>query len=142
MNFNLIDGVISGLERTTHVSGGGDTTTVTTHISLFNLLGERVHLKTDYPAMVADGDHLRLVGIRSQGQFAAIACKNLSTGWTTTYKKQGCAMWALVGFGIVGAAFTLIFPLFIFMPIFAGVALYFVMNADRRLKTAHMMLSQ
>jgi hypothetical protein len=140
MNFTLIDGIISGLDRTTHVSGGENTST--THISIFSLLGERVLLKTRYPAMIADGDHLRLAGVRGQGQFSAIACKNMTTGWMTTFKRQGCAMFALIGFGLVGIVFTLVFPLFIFMPIFSVAVLFFIMRADSRLKTAHMMLNQ
>jgi len=140
MNYTLIDGIISGLDRTTHVSGGENTST--THISIFSLLGERVLLKTRYPAMIADGDHLRLAGVRGQGQFTAIACKNITTGWMTTFKRQGCAMFALIGFGLVGIVFTLIFPLFIFMPIFSVAVLFFIMRADSRLKTAHMMLNQ
>lgn len=140
MNFTLIDGIISGLDRTTQVSGGEKTST--THISIFSLSGERVLLKTKYPAMIADGDHLRLVGIRGQGQFAAIACKNMTTGWMTTFKMQGCAMSALIGFGLVGIVFTLIFPPFIMMPIFAVAVLFFIRRADSRLKAAHAMLNQ
>ena len=60
--------------------------TTTTHISIFSLSGERVLLKTKYPAMI--------------------------------------------------------FPLFIFMPIFSIAVLAFIMRADSRLKTAHMMLNQ
>ena len=140
MNFTQIDGIISGLDRTTHVSGGENTST--THISIFSLSGERILLKTNFPAMIADGDHLKLVGIRGQGQFTAIACKNITTGWTTTFKSQGCARFALVGFGLVGVVFTLTFPPFIFMPIFSVAVLLFIMRAESRLKTAHMMLNQ
>ena len=115
--------------------------TTTTHISIFSLLGERVLLNTKYPAMIADGDHLRLVGVRGQGQFTAIACKNTTTGWITTFKKQGCAMSVLIGFGLVGIVFTMIFPIFIFVPIFAGAILFWIMKTDARMKTAHVMLN-
>lgn len=142
MNFTIIDGIISGLDRTTQVSGGGNSVTTTEHISIFNLSGERVLLKTKYPAMIADGDHLRLSGVRGQGQFTAIACKNVTTGWVTTFKKQGCAMTALIVFGLVGIVFSLIFPLFLFLPVFVTVVLFFIMRADSRLKSAHMMLNQ
>ena len=138
----VIEGTISGLDRTTQVSGGGDTMTTTTHISIFNLSGDRVLLKTRYPAMIADGDHLRLAGVRGQGQFIATACKNMTTGWMTSFKMQGCAMAALIGFGMVGIVFTIIFPLFIFMPIFSIALLFFIMRADSRIKTAHTILNQ
>lgn len=140
MNFTLIDGIISGLDRTTQVSGGGDSMTTTTHISIFNLAGERVLLRTQSPAMIADGDQVRLAGVRGQGQFTAIACKNVTTGWMTECKKQGCAISALIVFGLIGIVFTIIFPLFFFMPAVVIVALVLVMRADARLKTAHMML--
>jgi hypothetical protein len=142
MNLTLIEGIISGLERTTQVSGGGDMMTRTTHICIFSLLGERVLLKTDCPAMIADGDHLRLAGFRAPGQFTAVACRNLTTGWITSSKTHGCAIAALLGFGLVGIVFTLIFPLFIFMPIFAGVILFTILKADSRVKKAHAMLIQ
>lgn len=116
--------------------------TTTTHISIFSLSGERVLLKTKYPAMIADGDHLKLVGIRGQGQFTAIACKNITTGWMTAFERQGCAISFLIGFGLVGIAFTLIFPLFIIMPFFAGAIVFWIMKADARIETAHMMLNQ
>lgn len=51
-------------------------------------------------------------------------------------------MSALIGFGLVGIVFTLIFPLFIFLPIFSVTVLFFIMRADSRLKTAHIMLNQ
>lgn len=140
MNYTVIDGVISGLDRTTETSGGGDTMTTTTHISLFNLAGERVLLKTNTPAMIADGDHLKLAGVSGQGQFTAIACKNLSTGWTSPFKTQGCAMAAIIAFGLVGVVFTMLFPLFIFMPVFAGVVLFLLMRTDSRIRKAHFLL--
>jgi hypothetical protein len=142
MDLTLIDGIISGLDRTTEVRGGGDRMTSTTHISIFSLSGERVLLKTKYPAMIGDGDHLRLAGVRGQGQFSAIACKNMTTGWMTTFERQGCAMSALLGFGAVGIVLSMIFPLFIPMPILAVAILFLIMRADSRLKTAHMMINQ
>lgn len=137
----LIDGIISGLERTTNVSGGGDTMTSTTHLAIFSLSGERVLLKSNEPAMITEGDHLRLVGTRAPGQFTAIACKNVTTGWTTTFKRQSCAMTALIGFGLIGIVSTLLFPLFIIMPVFSAVVTFLIMRADARLKTAHAMLN-
>jgi len=142
MSLTLIDGNISNLDRTTQVSGGGDTVASTTHISIFSISGERVLLKSKQPAMIADGDHVRLAGVQTQGQFTAIACKNMTTGWTTKFKRQGCAMSALIGFGLIGIVFTLIFPLFIFMPIFSAVVLFFILRADRQMKIAYNIVSQ
>ena len=98
-------------------------------------------LRTDSPAMIADGDHLKLVGVRSPGQFSAIACKNLTTGWVTSLKTQGCAMALLIVFLIFGIIATLFFPLFIIMPIFSGVILFFVVRSDSEMKRAYKMLT-
>lgn len=144
MDYTLIDGIISGLDRTNHVSGGGETMARTSHISIFSLAGERVMLTTNYPAMIADGDHLKLVGIRSQGKFSAIACKNLTTGWATTLATQGCAKIMLSTFFIVPILATWLFPWFglmLFMSIFAGVFLFILIRNDTRMKRAYKMLN-
>jgi hypothetical protein len=142
MNCTLTEGIISGLDRTTHVSGGGNTTATTTHISIFSLLGERVLLRTKYPAMIADGDYLKLVGIRSQGQFTAIACKNITTGWTSTFRRQGCMIAVLSTFVLFGLGISYFFPLFVIVPVIFGVIIFSMMKADAETKSAHMMLDQ
>jgi hypothetical protein len=139
MNPTLIDGLISDLEQSTLLSG--DLATMT-HVSIFNLLGDRVILKTAYPAMIANGDHLRLAGVRHSGCFAAAACKNITTGWMTTFKMQVCATLALVGFGLVSIALTFLFPAFILMTICCIAGLFFIVRTDSRRKTAHEMLNQ
>lgn len=142
MNYTLIDGIISGLDRTTQISGGGETSATTTHISIFNLLDERVLLKTESPAMIANGDHLKLVGVRGQGQFTAIACKNITTGWTNTYRGQGCALAAVSVFGLIGIIFTCISPIFIFFPMIIAGILFWLLKAGAKMKAAHQMLNQ
>lgn len=142
MNFTVIEGIISGLDRTNHLSGGGETNASTSHISIFNLSGERVMLTTNSPAMIADGDNLKLVGVRNPGQFSAVVCKNLTTGWVTPLKTQGCAKAMLIVFIIFGILATLLFPLFIIMPIFAGVFLFLVIRTDSQMKSAYNMLNQ
>ena len=142
MNYSVIDGIISNLDRTTQVSGGGDTMATTTHISIFNVSAERVLLRSSNPAMIANGDQVKLVGVRGQGQFTAVACKNISSGWATKGRRQGCATIALVGFSIFGAALTVIFPLFIFIPIASGIFLWLVLRTDSRNQQAHAILNQ
>ncbi len=104
-------------------------------------------LTTNYPAMIADGDHLKLVGIRNPGQFSAIACKNLTTGWTTTLKTQGCAkvMLSAVCLGSVLLNIIVIwfFPSFgmtLIIPILAGVFLLMIIKSEVRMKRAYKML--
>ena len=144
MNFTVIEGIISGLDRTNHVSGGGETSASTTHISIFGLSGERVMLSTKYPAMIADGDHLKLVGVRNPGQFSAIACKNLTTGWETPLRTQGCAKIVLSTFCIVTILPIWFFPSFGFlliMPILAGVLLFTLISSEAKMKRAYKMLN-
>ena len=140
MNYTLIEGVISGLERTTEVSGGSSSMTTTSYICIFNLSGERVLLKTHAPAMIADGDHVKLVGERGQGQFTAIACKNMSTGWVPQYSNTGCFTAILAGFTVVGVIFTLIFPLFIILPLTSGGMLFWFRKMSAKVKHAQKML--
>mgnify|MGYP000617887603 CR=1 FL=1 len=140
MSLTTIEGIVSGLERTNQVTGGGDTIVSTTQITIFTLAGERVLLTTKSPAMIAEGDRVKLAGVRGQGEFAAIACRNLTTGWTPPCRNQGCAMAILAAFGLVGVVFTLMVPIFIFMPIFSIVLIILMIRADSRTRTAHRML--
>jgi hypothetical protein len=126
MDFTLIEGIISGLDRTTQISGGGETSATTTHISIFNLLDERVLLKTESPAMIANGDHLKLVGVRGQGQFTAIAC----------------TLAAVSAFGLIGIIFTYISPIFIFLPMIIAGILFWLLKTGAKMKAAHQMLNQ
>jgi len=135
-----IEGMISGLERTTHVSGGGETRTTTQHIAIFRLSGERVILMINEPAMIDDGDVLRVVGQPGQGQFTAIACKNLTTGWTSKSKGNGCAKIALMLFAAIAVGLTCFLPIFFFMPIIVCYALIRIIRADARIKKAHLLL--
>ncbi len=130
MNFVLIEGVVSNLERTTQVRGGGKTPASTTQIALFSIGDERVILKSKSPAMILDGDHLKLSGIRNNGEFNAVACKNMTTGWTTTSKKQsGCASVILFLFILIGLWMAWLSPIFFIFPVF-GVFMLFVNNKE------------
>lgn len=142
MNHTIIEGIISGLDRTTEVSGGSSTMTTTTYISIFSLSGERVLLNTHSPAMIADGDHLKVVGVRGQGQFTATACKNITTGWVTPYSDHNVVRIILIGFTVIGVIFTVIFPLFFFLPLATGGMLFAFKKMKAKLKDAHRMLDQ
>lgn len=142
MKLSLIEGTIYELDRTTHVSGGGSSAATTTHMSMFTLSGERVILRSKIPAMINNGDQLKLAGLRRQGEFSAIACKNISTGWATKFRRQGCASIALITVGFIGIIFTCIFPLFIFMPVVCLIILILIFRTDNRLKKAHQMINQ
>lgn len=140
MDFTVIEGVVADLDRTSQVSGGGSTNATTTQIAIFQLNTERVILKSKFPAMISNGDHLRLSGIKAQGQFTAIACKNLTTGWSTSFKRQGCATTILIIFTLIGLCLTWIFPLAIIFPVMTIIFLLMIIKADSNYKRAHFLL--
>lgn len=142
MEYTTLDGIVSNFERTIQVSGGGETGPRTSHVSIFCVAGERVLLKTSAPAMLADGDHVKLVGMSQQGQFTAEACKNLTTGWTTTPTKLGCVITALIILTSIGILLNMIFFPAIIMALFAGTALFLILRQRRRAKRVYEMLNQ
>ncbi len=135
----VIKGIVSGLERTTHVSGG-DTMSRTTHISIFTLDNDRVILSTAYPAMIQDGDLVCVAGTRGKGKFSAIACRNLTSGWTTNYPKEGCTKIVMIVFILIGLVLTFISPLFIVMPLVCGLLLVQTIRSGKRNKRVHEMV--
>lgn len=100
------EGVVSGLQRTTHVSGGGDTAARTIHLCLFSLGNDRIKLALREPASIADGDLIRVSGYQVPGQVNAIACRNLTTGWISSAKTPGCG--CLIGAALMFLALDLI----------------------------------
>src|SRR5690349_10430015 len=102
----VLEGVVSGLQRTTHVSGGsGESAARTTHICIFSLGSHRVELKLPSVAPIADGDQVRLAGSMQPGLFSAIACRNLTTGWISSGTGRGCT----IAFAVFFACFGLVF---------------------------------
>jgi hypothetical protein len=141
MKYSLLEGIVANLDRTTDVSGGGKTAATTTHVALFSLAGQRVLLRTRSPAMISNGDHLKIVGQHSPGQFSALACKNLSTGWMTSPHAGSCAMISLIVFTLVGFALAWIFPLTFFVPLLSGSAIIVTLIGRSRLKEIDRMLN-
>lgn len=137
-NITTLSGIVDGFERTTQVSGN-DQQTRTTHLSIFKIGSERVILQSSVPGMMENGDNVAVAGISSNGQFTALACKNLTTGWLTPLKQQGCVFAFLICFAIIT-----FFLFFLILPPIAGiVALYFaykVNKYDQTMKTAHEMI--
>jgi hypothetical protein len=140
MNLSTIVGVVADLDRTTSISGGGNTSATTTHITLFHLMGERVLLESDTPAMIANGDRVRLAGIRSQGQFTAIACRNITTGWMTSAEEYGLNMLFFIIFGIFSIILTFEKPILFILPIFIGYYMYKNFGSVSHSKAAHDLL--
>lgn len=151
------DGTVSGLQRSIRVTGGGDGSTTSSQISLFTLDGKRVRLNTSQPAMIADGDAVRIVGEDKPGEFVAIACLNRTTGWASPVPRYGCFIVPLLVFILVTLAIATV-PVLIgsllqigLLPEAAGILLslpaliatamlIFLLRTAARHKRAHAML--
>lgn len=133
-----ISGVVEGLERSTDVQGTSNHTS-TTHLSIFVVGTNRVLLRTSSPSVLANGDRVTLAGAPSNGQFHALACKNLTANWTSPLKQQGCAFSALIGVSVVSfALFFLVLPI-----VFGAFSVFFAVKVkkhDNTLKQAHEMI--
>ena len=133
-----IRGVVESFERSTHTSRPSDRIT-TTHLSLFKLGSRRVLLKTATPSVISNGDEVVIAGMELNGQFQALACKNLTANWLSPLQQQGCAF---VGFIAVSVVSFLLF--FMIIPIIMGCACLFfaykVKKHDNLLKEAHSMV--
>lgn len=135
-----IRGMVEDFERSTQVSGTQNATS-TTHLSMFKIGSDRVLLKTTVPSVVSNGDEVVLAGAHANGQFHALACQNLTAGWMSPLKQQGCAFAALIGMATVSFLMSfLILPFF-----FGGVCIFFackVKKHDKTLRRAHQLVQE
>ncbi|NWK56908.1 hypothetical protein HW115_14890 [Verrucomicrobiaceae bacterium N1E253] len=133
-------GVVEGFERTTHTSGTSNRTS-TTHLSLFRIGQNHVLLKTSIPSVIANGDEVLIAGMNINGQFQALACRNVTTNWTSPLVQQGCVFIALIVMAVV--SFSLFF---LVLPILMGCGCIFfaykVKKHDKLLQEAHYMVLQ
>lgn len=140
-NLSILDGTVENLQYTTQISGGGESSTRTTHIALFNLANHRIMLKNPQPPMIQNGDHVIVAGGSQPGQFDAFACRNTSTGWMTRPQNQGCAIAITTVFMILTGFFSLIMPLALPMPIFLGYLIYKMNKWSSLVRQAHTMIA-
>ncbi len=77
----VIDGTVSGLQRTTDVTRGSEDRLHTTHIAIFSLASHRVELRLLCPPPIANGDRVRVAGRFGNGIFNALVCRDFDTGW-------------------------------------------------------------
>ena len=138
--FDVLEGQIANLERSMEVTGMSDGPTSTKQMAIFTLGTERVLLSSASPAMIANGDQVKVVGKITPGQFTAIACKNLTTGWTTTYQQQGLVRKLLVFLIVVTTATSICFLPGLLVPAGLGYLLSKVIEHDNHRKAAHDLL--
>ncbi|MBT63333.1 MAG: hypothetical protein CML13_09005 [Puniceicoccaceae bacterium] len=134
----IISGMAEDLERSTEVQGTSQRTS-TTHLSMFVVDGQRVLLRTATPSVISNGDQVELAGTLSNGQFHALACKNLTANWISPLRQQKVAFAVLICMAVVSfLSFFLVLPI-----IFGGVCIFFAIKLkkhDDRLKQAHQMI--
>jgi hypothetical protein len=111
---NTIDGIVEDLERSTHVSGGSETSTSTTHLAIFKIGDERIILSATTPPMISNGDQIKVAGESKPGEFKAIACRNVTTNWSTPEvgKHNGCLIFILLATNLLPLIFCYVSILF------------------------------
>ena len=133
-----IQGVVENFERSTDTRGGSNHTS-TTHLSMFKVGSDHVLLKTIIPSVIANGHEVVLAGMTVNGQFQALACRNLTTNWISPLKQQGFAFVALICIAILSFSFF-----FFIIPIFMGGGCVYlalkVKKHDALLQQAHNMI--
>lgn len=133
-----ISGIVEDLERSTDVRGTSQRTS-TTHLSMFAVESTRVLLRTAAPSVISNGDRVALAGICSNGQFHALACKNVTANWTSPLKQQEVAFLALLFMAVVSfLLFFLVIPIII-----GGICIFFAIKLkkhDNILREAHRMI--
>ena len=133
----VIEGIVKDLDRVTHTSGGsGDTSASTRHISIFKLNNYRVKLSLSSPAMISDGDTIRICGKGSTGEFSAIYCNNITTGWTSPIQRQGCIKAILVLFAMITGLGGLFFKPFLLMTVFCSIIFILISKGEKTFKKA------
>jgi len=134
-----LQGTLLELNHTTHTSGNDIISTK--HISLFKVREKRVRLVTSMAPSIHEADEVILAGNYTNGEFIAIACKNLTSGWSTMYRPQTFAKVMLsIIIGVCSLLFFLVLPL---LP--AGFCIYLlikVIKHDKILKTAYGLVNQ
>ncbi|WP_298924520.1 hypothetical protein [uncultured Ramlibacter sp.] len=129
----ILSGVVTALQSSVSVQGGGnDGQVTTTHIAMFRLGARQVRLKATQPAMIHAGDQVEVAGDNRRGLFNARAYRNLSTqvegheGWVANTFLG--ALFFLGGFG------SLVFEVSLFGPLFGAAGGYMLYCGTRTLQ--------
>lgn len=133
-----ICGIVNNVRSTISVDGGGNHGSVTTtYITIFQINGRQIKVKTSDAIIINDGDKIFVVGKTNGSIFNAFACKNITTG------EEGNLGW--VGKMVMGIIFPIagvleinqfsnpffgIFPLLLGL-IFIGVGMYLLYSGSQ-----------
>ena len=120
-HLSIHHGVVEDLTRTTHVSGGGETSTTTTHIAMIKVAGKHCEYRSASPVPISEGETVTVVGVDERGLYKVYAMRNDSTGFITEMFQVGAAasgcsiafmvLWCTVCLGMTVAFAFLFFPL-------------------------------
>lgn len=150
-------GVVEDLTRTTHITGGGETSATTTHIAMVKVAGKHCEYRSGSPVPISEGEVVRVVGLDERGLFKVYAMKNESTGFVSEQFKigavgSGCLIvfmiiWCTVCLGMTIAAASFLLPVAIVPLAMGGFGVWAMSNSIRTNKRnltlsrqAHMML--
>ncbi|MFD2275161.1 hypothetical protein ACFSQZ_01660 [Rubritalea spongiae] len=114
-------GRVDDLTRTTHVSGGGETSARTAHITMLKVNGRHCEYRGTVPLPLSEGEVVKFVGVDEQGLTQVWALTNESTGWRTSALSSnglvvGCSIGILV-IGVLMAILIAVFFAFFFLPL-------------------------
>ncbi|HCE3705881.1 TPA: hypothetical protein NG682_004671 [Vibrio parahaemolyticus] len=77
----ILDGVVTKLRNSVEISGGGNNSvTTTTHVTIFQVDGQPVKIKSNEIVLVDENDRVTVAGKISKGVFNAYAYVNNTTG--------------------------------------------------------------
>ncbi len=120
-HLSIHHGVVEDLSRTTHVTGGGETSTTTTHIAMIKIAGKHCEYRSASPVPISEGEAVKVVGVDERGLLKVYAMKNESTGFVTEIPKggglaTGCTVVFMVIWCSVCLSITVGFA-FLFLPL-------------------------
>jgi hypothetical protein len=120
-HLSIYHGAVEDLSRTTHITGGGETSARTTHIAMIKIAGKHCEYRSASPVPISEGETVKVAGIDERGLFKVYAMKNESTGYMTeVFQAGGMATGCSIAFMVIWCAICLgmtVFLVFLFFPL-------------------------
>jgi|GEM_PF-2355226 hypothetical protein len=141
-HLSIHHGVVEDLTRTTHITGGGETSARTTHIAMIKIAGKHCEYRSASPVPISEGETVKVVGVEERGLYKVYAMKNDSTGFLTEVFQIGAAasgcsvafmvLWCTVCLGMTVTFAFLFFPLAIVPMAMAGFGVWAMSKSMRK----------